>query len=273
MLNAMLKESSRRAETDKWVNSNLEDSKLCNVVFLRLIAKDKMFTNVDFSFSFFDNCYMRNCKFEGCNFTGTKFKECNLNNSRFNNCKFEYAVFDKTFVEPDILDMNCPGHENLKLRFARTLRINYQQLGDARSANKAISVELAASEEHLKKAAFGNDRYYRDKYRGANRALAVWHFFEFKFFDYVWGNGENFIKLIRFLALMMLVILLSELCCFRTITSIPDILSTLYDVPAIFLGVKVGLDRPSLYVSSIALTRLLLMGLFLSVIIRRFSRR
>ena len=47
------------------------------------------------------------------------------------------------------------------MRFARTLRMNYQQLGDARAANKAIEIE--ATEIHLHKAWSSKQSYYRSK--------------------------------------------------------------------------------------------------------------
>jgi hypothetical protein len=78
--------------------------------------------------------------------------------------------FERTFVDNDILNTGCPGFENLKMRFARTLRMNYQQLGDAKSANKAITVELQASEVYLHKAWQSNESYYRKKYGGLSES-------------------------------------------------------------------------------------------------------
>ena len=66
-------------------------------------------------------------------------------------CKFDYSQFSYTQVEPEILDTGCPGQENLQQRFARTLRINFQQIGDAATANSAIKVELEATRVHLYK--------------------------------------------------------------------------------------------------------------------------
>ena len=52
------------------------------------------------------------------------------------------------------------------MKFARTLRMNYQQLGFAESVNKAIQIELQATEIHLYKAWRSNEAYYRKKYAG-----------------------------------------------------------------------------------------------------------
>ena len=70
----------------------------------------------------------------------------------FTGCKFDYSIFERTLIDADLLDTECPGQENLKMRFARTLRMNFQQVGDAKAANRAIKVELQATMAHLHKA-------------------------------------------------------------------------------------------------------------------------
>jgi hypothetical protein len=69
-------------------------------------------------------------------------------------------------VESDVLDTCSPQRENLKLKFARTLRTNYQALGDSDAVNKAILVELNATRVHLSNAWRSNEPYYRKKYAG-----------------------------------------------------------------------------------------------------------
>jgi hypothetical protein len=66
--------------------------------------------------------------------------------AKFSGCKFDYATFEKTLIDARVLDTECPGLENLKMRFARSLRTNFQQLGDADAVNKAMRVELSATE-------------------------------------------------------------------------------------------------------------------------------
>ena len=118
----------------------MDGGKYSNYLFTRLVAKDKRFTKVNFRYSFFEYSYLRDCHFDSCDFTGCRFTNTNLSGSKFSGCKFDYASFEKTLVEPAILETECPGFENLKLRFARTLRTNFQQLGDASAANKAMNV-------------------------------------------------------------------------------------------------------------------------------------
>jgi uncharacterized protein YjbI with pentapeptide repeats len=137
-----LPESGRTEVKDKKFATDATKEKFVNYLFVRLVAKDRTFKGIDFKYSIFDTCYLRDCRFDSCDFTGCRFVATNLIGSSFAGCKFDYVNFERTFVDNDILATSRPGFENLKMRFARTLRMNYQQLGDAKSANKAITVEL-----------------------------------------------------------------------------------------------------------------------------------
>jgi uncharacterized protein YjbI with pentapeptide repeats len=95
---------------------------------------------VDFRYSTFDACYLRNCVVDDCTFVGCRFVNTNLHGSSVLGCEFDYATFEKTDIDHDVLASGCPATENLKMRLARSLRINYQQLGDPDAVNKAIAV-------------------------------------------------------------------------------------------------------------------------------------
>ena len=165
----MLSNSNLASQIDKKFDGDVSNQRFSNQLFMRLIAKEKRFTNVNFTQSIFDSCYIRKCVFDSCNFTGCRFIGSNLGGSVFLGCTFDYATFERTAIDNDILSGGCPGHENLKMRFARSLRMNYQQLGDAKSVNKAITVELQATEAHLHKAWRSPESYYRNKYSGYKR--------------------------------------------------------------------------------------------------------
>jgi uncharacterized protein YjbI with pentapeptide repeats len=138
----MLSDSNRVEQVDKKFDADVSSGEFVNQLFVRLVAKGKRFTKVDFKYSIFDTCYLRDCVFDSCDFTGCRFTGTNLHGSSFSGCKFDYSLFERTLVDNDILDTGCPGHENLTMRFARTLRMNYQQIGDARSSNKAEGLSL-----------------------------------------------------------------------------------------------------------------------------------
>jgi uncharacterized protein YjbI with pentapeptide repeats len=147
----MLEDSGRVEQKDKAFTDDPVNVSFANYLFTRLVAKGRHFDRVDFRYSIFDSCYIRNCRFDSCDFTGCRFVGTNLYGSSFSGCKFDYAIFERTIVDTDILLNNAPAFENLKLRFSRTLRMNYQQLGDASSVSMAIKLELEATRVHLKK--------------------------------------------------------------------------------------------------------------------------
>jgi uncharacterized protein YjbI with pentapeptide repeats len=110
----MLSESGRIQQIDKMFEVDVQDGSFVNQLFVRLVAKEKRFTKVDFKKSIFDTCYLRNCKFDSCDFTGCRFVATNLHGSTFSGCKFDYSTFERTLVDADILSTECPGYENLK---------------------------------------------------------------------------------------------------------------------------------------------------------------
>jgi hypothetical protein len=245
-----------------------------NYFFQRLVAKEVTFDGGDFSYTIFDTCYFRKCVFQNCNFTGCRFTSSNFYGSSFNGCKFDYVTFERTIVDSDILDVGCPGHENLKLRFARTLRANFQSLGDATSVNKAIGVELAATMEHYLKAWKSGESYYRNKYKGWARAKMFFAWLNFKLWDYVWGNGESLLKLGRALMVILATMAIADVFLKQKDSLlITSYLKSFIHVPAVFFGIKTPLEYPELYLAIILVVRLIMVGFLLSIIIKRFSRR
>jgi len=182
-----LRPSGREIRTDQAVEHDLADEKFVNYQFQRLVAIGKTFTKCNFNFSEFDAAYLRNCTFDSCNFTGCKFTNANLRGSKFIGCKFDFAQFAHTLVETEILDTGCPGQENLQRGFARTLRTNFHQIGDAAAANRAIKVELEATKVHLYKAWRSRESYYRKKYTGFQRAKVFFEWLEFVVLDFFLG--------------------------------------------------------------------------------------
>jgi hypothetical protein len=170
-------DTNRKKVEDKKIDGNLTDAELSNLLFVRLVAKEKEFTKIDFKYCIFDTCYLRQCLFDRCDFTGCRFVGTSFYGSRFSGCKFDYSIFERTIVATDLLRDCCPAPENLKMKFARTLRVNYQQLGDAQAANIAIHVELEATSEHLWKRGarmIGTTATSIRKGRGLKRSSTGW---------------------------------------------------------------------------------------------------
>jgi len=185
-----------------------------------------------------------------------------------------YATFEKTFIDSSVLETECPGYENLKSRFARTLRTNFQQLGDAVSVNKAMQVELSATEIHLRKAWQSNESYYRSHNRGAlTRTLAFVEWLQFKALDFVWGNGENLSRLIRFVLIVLALMTLCDVIVDGDPGYVPSYLASFSRSFEIFLGTMMPDDYWKGYLAFITCVRLVVVGFFLSIVIKRFSRR
>lgn len=192
--------------------------------------------------------------------------------SSFTGCTFDYATFERTLIENEILDTCCPAFENLKSRFARTLRTNYQSLGDTDSVNKAILVELDATRIHLWKSWGSNESYYRQKYTGTRRFRSFLGWVKFSVLEYLWGNGERPWRLFRTAAFILVGIAVVDTLAYRNPLLVVDYFSALVDSPQILLGTKDG-KFPGLIVAGIAAARLIIFGLFLSILVRRFARR
>ena len=140
--------------TDQYFfEKNIQGIGFSNTIFTRLVASiGTRFINVDFSYCVFDHAYLRGCAFENCNFTGVKFINSNFLGASFTKCNFEYALFDKTVLDDDFSYSNLPDKANLRQKVLRSLRINYQQLGDSQKVNEIILLELEATKEYLFKA-------------------------------------------------------------------------------------------------------------------------
>jgi hypothetical protein len=197
-----------------------------------------------------------------------------LPGTKFSGCKFDYATFDKTLIDPHILDTECPAYENLKSRFARTLRTNFQQLGDAAAVNRAIKVELNATEIHLKKAWRSNESYYRSHHPGfLARMVAFLEWLKFKILDLVWGNGENLMRLIRSVLVVLVRMTLEDAFFHGDPNRIHTFVVSFGRSFEIFFGTLTPSDYNRSCLAILTCLRLVAVGFFLSIIIKKFSRR
>lgn len=265
--------SIRHQDPDLLFDVDIVDKEWSNRLLIRAVAKKRKFKGVDFKYTIFDTCYLRLCAFEDCDFTGCRFSGSNLLGSTFLNCKFDYVVFERTQITPEILDTNCPGLENLKLKFARTLRTNFQSLGDPEAVNKAIALELNATEAHLLKAWKSPEAYYRAKYQKWDRAKVLFQWLSFKVLDLIWGNGESAWKLLRAVAGVLVVMALIHVFAFGQPSKVAAYWAAIWEMPPILLGVSVPPIYPGMYLAAIVLVRLIAFGLFMAILIKRFNRR
>jgi uncharacterized protein YjbI with pentapeptide repeats len=272
-MNNPFKSSGRAVCLDQAVPHNLENATLNNRQFVRLVAYEKRFVRCDFRNSTFEACYLRKCTFDSCDFSGCHFDRSQLPGTSFEGCRFDYATFERTTIEPAILRTGCPGFENLQMRFARSLRINYQELGDSSAANEAILVELAATEMHLKKAAFSRESYYRRKYRGFERAALTAAWAKFKALDLIWGNGEKAIRIVGTLFVVLACMALFDVLNFRNHKNVDDYIEAFVMAPQVLVGAASPNEFGAAYLSIVAVIRLVAFALLVSILLKRFHRR
>ena len=272
-MNDHFRPSGREVLTDLAVTQDLNGENLRNRQFLRLVATRKRFSDCDFSYSQFDSAYLRNCTFDSCKFVGCKFTQSNLRGSKFEGCVFDYVEFSHTQVEPEILDTECPGQENLQQKFARTLRVNFQQTGDTMAANKAIKVELEAARVHLHKAWRSRESYYRKKHRGIKRLGVFIEWLQFMLLDAFWGNGESPLKLVRSLAVFIFAIALGDVYFLRDPMLMRSYLAALGNAPQVLLGIEQPAGFSGSVLAFIAGLRYIMLACLVSILVKRLSRR
>lgn len=271
-----LRVGNREVVTDHYFHLGVADEpqRFQNKVFVRLGAlKGTVFRNVSFTHSVFDGCYLANCTFDSCDFTGCRFLGSNFHQSAFSGCKFWYTTFERTQIDDDILIGEAPAEENLRMRFARTLRMNFSQLGDAKAVNRAISLELEATEQYLRNSwSTKRNSYYRKKYSGWKQLWQLFRWLEFKLLDLVWGNGESIVKLIRSIAVVTIAIALYGVIAAGNARDVAAYWESIKQAPSVFLGV-VAKSYPPLAQSLIAGSRYIGLALLTALLVKRFGRR
>lgn len=264
----MLKRIGRQFHADERFEDIKDSEDYSEAVFTRCAAKGIRFSRVVFKKAILDGCYMRNCTFESCDFTGCRFIASNFHGSTFHGCRFDYASFDRTEIGMEVMDSNCPPFENLTLRFARALRVNYQQLGDSDAVNKAILIELRATDIHYRKAWQSNEAYYRDRYAGLKRVEMLFRWVWFKIGDFIWGCGESPLKLARTMLIAVALIALSSTFLWPV-----GLWHAVISAFQVLLGTMTPTGLPGWYLPSIVAARIILFALLTSVLVRRLSHR
>jgi hypothetical protein len=269
----MLVEKPRIRLEDFHFDSDVSGDQFDSHIFVRLAAVKITFENVRFRYCTFDACYLRGCVFVSCDFTGCHFISTSFHSSTFSKCLFNYATFEKTVISDEILTRESPVYENQKEKFARSLRVNYQQLGEANSANKAIRVELQATKTHLFNAWFSDGSYYREKYAGLTRLKYFFNWLWFSALDFLWGNGESPIKLLRSVLLCFVAMAVYDAFQAGDPGRVQSYFHGFFRAPEVFLGTRTSTHYSYCYLTVVLASRLLAFGALLSILFKRFNRR
>ena len=266
----------RKVVIDYYVFKNVSDEpeKFLYTVFIRLNAIKRTFKNVNFTHCIFDSCYLNRCVFDTCDFTGCKFLGSNFHQTAFRGCTFKYATFERSQFDDDILISEAPREENLRMRFAGSMRMNYQQIGDAKAVNKAISLELEATSIYLYKSWRSGETYYKEKYPGLlNGIFQFLRWSEFWILDFIWGNGESILKLLRSILFVIFIIATYDTNTNGSPVNIGFYWSSLQTAPAVFLGVLSPSNFTIGVLTIITCMRFVSIALLTALLVKRFSRR
>lgn len=237
-------------------------------VLSHVFAVTVTFVDVSFKQCDFSLCYFRNCRFIRCDFTGATLKDSNMRGSQFEECNFRYTTWEKTILDEHFLDTCLPSEENLARDLARSLRVNFAQIGNYEAVNKAASIEVILTGQHLYNAAYSRQSYYRAKYKGMSRLAHTIGHIRWKALDLLWGNGES---IVRVASSGLAVILAVALVLMRDHSQLlfPDALWTVFSN---FWGIQSG-HLPDSYLVVLTIIRFVLLGLFMAILVKRLSRR
>lgn len=243
-------------------------------------AKRITFKDCNFHYCFFERAYFHCCQFVNCKFIGARFVDCNFRGASFDSCDFEYATFKSTLIDGHELLKNLSARPNVRRELLLTLRLNAESIGDAKSVKIFVREELAASREHLKKARQAKEEYYASKYSSLPKRIQVYGESLKVWLDWnLWGHGEYPWRILR--TVIIGLVLASG---FRIVESgvitdslpigkaISTIISHFMDVTKTFVGI-VPNDFPSGLAAILSLFRYIVLGLFISVLYRRLSKR
>ncbi len=271
-----LESGNREVITDYYVPNDIveEPNSFKFKVFIRLNAKKIKFKNVSFMHCIFDSCYLNNCVFDSCDFTGCRFLGSNFHQTAFRGCDFKFATFERSQFDDDILTSEAPREENLRMHFARSLRVNFQQIGDAKAVNKAITVELEATSIYLYKSWRSGETYYKEKYPGFfNGILQFLKWLEFWALNFIWGNGESILKFLRTIIITLIAIAIYDTNTNGSPLNIGFYWTSFLKAPAVFLGVVCPPNFTVGVLSFITGIKFVSFALLTTLLVKRFSRR
>ena len=264
-----LQEHKKAVIENKKFRGDVQSEDLSTREFSRVFAVGVAFVDVSFKQCDFSHCYFRNCRFIRCNFTGANIKESNFKGSQFEECDFRYSTWEKTLLDEHFLDTCLPSEENLARDLARSLRVNFSQVGNYEAVNKAASIEVSLTGQHLYNAAYSRQSYYRAKYKGWSRLVHAINHAHWKALDLLWGNGES---IVRVALSGVAVIVIAALFILRDHSQL--LFPTAFWVAfTSFWGIQSGVNLADTYMVALTVVRFILFGLFMAILVKRLSRR
>lgn len=164
--------------------------------FIRLGMKEAVLKDCSFTQSNFEDSYFRKAVFKNVRFTGSSFRFCNFDKASFQACDFRYCNFFHCKLPKDEIIFCLPPEPNLRRDLARNLRANYEMIGDKKSADTFLDIEIQAYEDELKAIFLSKTEYYKSHYNLPGQIQAGAKFLVSKLSGMVWGYGHRVGRLI-----------------------------------------------------------------------------
>jgi|GEM_PF-1048276 len=267
------------------VVSDRDFSKCC---FDDMYAKKVEFRNCDFSHCVFVRACFYRATFSSCRFVGAYFFDCNFRSATLGSCMFEYAFFRGTLIPYEQIRRNKPEWPNVCQELMRILRVNAASVGNEQEVKKYVKEEMKASRDYYARALAMGQTYYEVKFPTfLNRLGLRWNRLKLLVDWYAWGHGEYPLRLLSLGALSLLAFAAVNALICGVLSGNPkanDIASGMTDSLRICLSLFLGIpprlaDVGSVYYPNgwltgvLVLWRYVVVGLFVTVIFRRISRR
>lgn len=153
--------------------------------------KGSSFKDCSFTQSIFEDSYFRKAIFKNVRFTGSSFRFCNFDRASFQVCDFRYCNFFHCKLPKDEIISCLPSEPNLRRDLARNLRVNYESIGDKKTADTFLDIEIKASDDEFKAIFLSKMEYYKTHYNFLGQMQAGWKFLTSKFLGMLWGYGHS----------------------------------------------------------------------------------
>ena len=159
--------------------------------FIRLGMKEAVFSNCSLTQSNFEDSYFRKAKFKNVRFTGSSFRFCNFDKASFETCDFRYCDFYRCKLPENEIIACLPPEPNLKRNLARNLRANFESIGDKKTADIFLDIEIQANEDLSKSIFLSKTEYYKNHYNLLDQTREGLKFIGSKLSGMVWGYGHR----------------------------------------------------------------------------------
>ena len=180
--------------------------------FKRVALKDGVIRNSRFTQSVFSDCYFRNTKFKTVDFTGSVFVNCNFKGAGFQSCNFRYCTFINSSVPVDEIKSCLPSEHNMRNDLCRNLKVNFQSIGDKKSSDLFLRLELSALRHEMACIFTEKSQYYKENFSTIDKVKNFASWLKLIASGFMYGHGIKVRWLfISYLTLSTLLAL--TICC------------------------------------------------------------